>query len=104
MLYIMNSPILTAPGKYVYELIDIERARRLLKEPFESAIGHEATAQFMSRLLGVEIPVNRVSIAMRPGDVAVIFRVKQRLEEGRVLTEEELRNTSYEIGLLRREE
>ena len=104
MLYIMNSPILTAPGKYVYERIDIERARQLLKEPFESAIGHEATAQFMSRLLGVEIPVNRVSIAKRPGDVAVIFRVKQRLEEGEVLTEEELRNTPYEIGLLKREE
>jgi len=52
----------------------------------------------------VEIPVNRVSIAMRPGDVAVIFRVKQRLEEGEVLTEEELRNTPYEIGLLKREE
>jgi len=104
MIYVMNSPILTAPGRYVYERIDIERARRLLKEPFESAIGHEATAQFMSRLLGVEIPVNRVSIAMRPGDVAVIFRVSKRLEEGKVLTEGELRNTSYEIGLLRREE
>ncbi len=104
MIYVMNSPILTAPGKYVYEQIDIERARRLLKEPFESAIGHEATAQFMSRLLGVEIPVNRVSIAMRPGDVAVIFRVKQRLEEGKVLTEGELRKVPYEIGLLKREE
>jgi len=104
MIYVMNSPILTAPGKYVYEQIDIERARRLLKEPFESAIGHEATARFLSRLVGVKVPANRVSIAMRPGDCAIIFRVQRRLEEGRVLTEEELRNTSYEIGLLRREE
>ena len=104
MLYIMNSPILTAPGRYAYELIDIERARRLLKEPFESAIGHEATARFLSRLVGVKIPTQRISIAMRPGDCAIIFRVKQRLEEGEVLTEEELRNTPYEIGLLRREE
>ncbi|RLI81607.1 MAG: DNA-binding protein, partial [Archaeoglobales archaeon] len=78
MIYVMNSPILTAPGKYAYELIDIERARRLLKEPFESAIGHEAAARFLSKLIGVEVPTQRISIAMRPGDVAVIFRVKQR--------------------------
>ncbi len=104
MIYVMNSPILTAPGKYVYERIDIERARQLLRNQFESAIGHEATARFLSKLIGVEVPANRVSIAMRPGDVAVIFRVKQRLEEGKVLTEEEMQKVPYEIGLLRREE
>ena len=104
MIYVMNSPILTAHGRYTYERIDIEQARQLLKKPFESAIGHEATAKFLSKLVGVEIPVNRVSITMRPGDVAVIFRVLKRIEEGKVLTEEELRKVPYELGLLRREE
>jgi len=67
-----------------------------------SAVGHEATARFLSLLVGIEIPVNRVAVKMAAGDRAVVFRVLMRLPEGKVLGEEELRQVPFEFGLLRK--
>ena len=103
MLYILNSPILTNYGKYKFERITIEEAKKLLSiQKWISAVGHEATAQFLTLLLGINIPFNRVSISMTKGDQALVFRLKTRLPEGRVLTIEEMKNIDYEIGLLQK--
>ena len=104
--YILNSPVLTAFGKYTYKPLTVEEARDwvLAADELISAIGHESTAKFLSTLLNIEIPANRVRITMKPGDVAVVFRVLQRLPEGFVATEEELRSIPWELGLLIREE
>lgn len=81
----------------------VEEARGLLVGGFISAVGHAATAEFLSRLFGIEIPENRVQIHMQPGDRAVVIRLLERLEAGQTFeTAEELAAIPCEIGLLRR--
>ena len=66
-------------------------------------MGHAATAQFLSRLFGMEVPESRVEIHMQPGDRAVVIRLLKRLEAGRTFeTVEELAAMPCEIGLLSR--
>jgi hypothetical protein len=98
--YIMNTPILTDWGEYVFSRISLEEVKSLLQEDFTSAIGHEGTATLMTRLTGVEIPTNRIAVKMQAGDEAIVFRVLTRLPEGKVLSEEELQTVPYEFGLL----
>ncbi len=101
MLYILNSPIITSYGIYTYKRISKEDAISLLKNnQFVSAVGHEPTAQFLSTLFQIPIPMNRVTISMQTGDQAIVFKLLDRLPEGRVLSLEELKSIRYEIGLL----
>jgi hypothetical protein len=37
---------------------------------------------------------------MKPKDKAIVIRLLKRVEEGKVLSEEEIRKTGYELGLL----
>ena len=100
-LYLLNAPILTSFGGFMYSSITLEEAKRLIKETgFTSAIGHESTAKFMSEILGVPIPMNRISVRMRSGDTDLIFRLTDRLPEGKILTVEEMQSVKYEIGML----
>ena len=80
----------------VLEKITIEEAKQILtNNPFVSAIGHEATAKLLSQLLGINIPVNRVSVFFEPDDIGIHFFLKQRLPEGKVLSQEELEKLDY---------
>ncbi|MCX8098627.1 MAG: DUF1874 domain-containing protein, partial [Casimicrobiaceae bacterium] len=86
--------------------ITLEQARALVaSEPFESAIGHEATAQILTQLLRIEVPFRRVTYTQAPGQRALVFRLKQRLPEGEVIRSlEQLEAIGFEFGLLTREE
>jgi hypothetical protein len=77
--------------------IDVETARKILSGGFVSAIGHKATAQLLSKLLGIQVPENRVSVFMEKSDKAVHFFLRQRLPEGTVLDEAELSKLDYWI-------
>ncbi len=50
-------------------------------KPILSYIGHPATAQLLSRLLGVNVPVNRTMYTPWEGDVAIVARLNKRLEK-----------------------
>jgi hypothetical protein len=102
MLYLLNTPILTAHGTWVFTPLALDDAKAMLQQGWQSAIGHQGTAELLSALLATEIPMNRVSITMQTGDEAVIFRVKTRLPEGQVLSREEIENLDYEFGLLKK--
>ena len=48
-----------------------------------SAVGHADTAAVFSHVLGVEIPCNRATVALKPGDVALVGQYSgPRLSEG----------------------
>ena len=75
--------------------------RTMLKHKgFESAIGHESTAQFLTKKLGIEIPANRVPVKLTKGDLLVVFQLLQRLPEGKVLTEEEIAQIPMNVFLV----
>lgn len=100
---IMNSPVVTGWGMYQWSQITPESARQILSlYGFESAIGHESTARFVSRILGVEVPANRRQVKMGDDDfnMALVFRIRTRLPEGAVLSESELEDVEYDLGLL----
>lgn len=102
-IYLLNTPILTSYGNWAFAgPISIEQAKKQLATGFQSAIGHEASAQFLSQLLGVAITMNRVAITMQAGDQAIVLRIKTRLPEGKLLSPEEITGIPYELALLTR--
>jgi Domain of unknown function (DUF1874). len=74
---------------------DVKKA--LENSSFVSAVGHEATAQIMSELIGVSIPYNRAPIKLKAGDTLVVFQLLKRLEEGRVLSSDEIKALPYKF-------
>jgi hypothetical protein len=74
--YVLNSAVLTAFGSFTYEQISHAAAADWLRAgEFVSTVGYPETADAMTDLFGVSIPVNRASIQMAPGDEALVFRL-----------------------------
>ncbi len=103
MVYILNGPILTSFGLYTYKKVSIHKVKKIFQNnTFVSAVGHEATALFLSELLGIEIKYNRLPIKMKVDDIAIVFHLLERLKEGEVLSIKELRDKDYTFGLLKK--
>jgi hypothetical protein len=106
MLYVLNSLIIPVDfdERYSYTVllkkIGLREARELLLETkFISAVGHESTAKLLSELLKIDIPYNRIVVKFKPGDMGLHFVLKTRLPEGKILSEEELRQLEYDLVL-----
>lgn len=106
MRYILNSAVITTPGKYEYKLITLDEAKEWLSRgEFESTLGYRETAEALSLLTGIEIPVNRKMVQFQSGDEALVFRLTCRLDspelKGKVGVDFILNNC--EIGILKKE-
>jgi len=105
-LGILNSPIMTAPGMYRLEEIDLGRARDLVAEAargggIESAIRNPVAAAFLTELLGIEVPVSDVEFVHEVGQSALVF--KPRVPRGRPpLDLQEMRQAGYSLYLSNR--
>ena len=101
-LYLLNTSIITNDGIFVRERITVTDAKKLIAKhkQFTSAIGHEATAVAMSTLLGVEIPVNRMTVRQKIGDVAIVLQCRRRMDEGRILALKKLEEIGFDLYLI----
>ncbi|MGQ9896721.1 MAG: STIV orfB116 family protein [Acidobacteriota bacterium] len=107
-LLFLNASILTAYGVYRYELVTLDRARQIIAEfrqsgcNLYSAVGHRSTAALMTRLLGVDIPFNRVAVEQLVGESAIVLCLNCRPPEGMVLSLADIEAIGYELGLMTR--
>lgn len=98
-LALLNTSIMTVDGEYRLETISTEAAIELVRwygpDMIDSAIGHTATAEIMSTVLGVEIQVSRQTFQQKPWQQALVFKLNARLPEGKILTLKEIQQIGY---------
>lgn len=100
---LFNTSILTDYGIFGYTPLSLDDAVAIAKlENVESAIGHQATAEILTELLGVPVAVNRTNNKQSPGDQAVVFKLRGRPEEGKILSRADIDRIGYDFGLLTR--
>ena len=104
MKYVFNTTIVVNNGTYRLSDISVEKAREILADGnFVSAIGHESTANIISTVLGIEVPMNRVNASFdNIGDLAVCFKLNSRPKEGSILSYEDLVEIGFSWKLLER--
>lgn len=104
MKYVFNTTIVVNNGTYKLSDISVEKAREILADNnFVSAIGHESTANIISTVLGIEVPMNRVNASFdNVGDLAVCFKLNSRPKEGSILSYEDLVEIGFSWKLLER--
>lgn len=104
-LALLNTSILTTAGEYHLTDITLDEARNLVKkhrDNLNSAIGHASTADIMTALLSVKIPINRQMFIQEVGQRALVFKLNGRPEEGKILTVEDIEQIGYKFQLLYR--
>ena len=97
---LLNTSILTAYGSFKYTQISLDDVIRLTSDGFESAIGHDSTAKILTSLIGQEVKTNRIQYKQEIRDIAIIFKLNGRPEEGKILTVDEIETIGYEFGIL----
>lgn len=108
-IVLLNTSIITTEGTYHLSKISLEEVREFfdaaVKNPSNtllSAIGHQATADILSDLLGTPIQANRIEYVQEIDDVALVFKLRARVPEGRILTRAEIEKIGYDFFELAR--
>lgn len=102
---ILNTSILTSEGLFTLHSITLEGAKKLVQEnEILSAVGHKSTAEILTQLLGINIPVNRINFEQEPGQQALVFKLNGRPPEGEILSAEEIEAIGYKFQLLEKED
>jgi hypothetical protein len=105
-LYLLNAPVMPNEGVYIYNVVSKEKFIESFNHHKElgyeviSAIGHQSTADFLTRILGYPVQYNRINIEFKDGDMALVVKIKTRLQEGQVLTDEDLEKIEVEFGTI----
>lgn len=70
--------------------ISEDEVKNYLSRGFESAIGHESTAQLLTTKLGVEVPFNRISVALDKDTILIVAQLMGPRKEYKDMTSEEI--------------
>lgn len=109
-LALLNTTIATTDGTFEVKTISKQEARELIRhysfsgDGLDSAIGHTATAEIMSTLLGCTIHPNRQEFEQQVSQTALVFKLNSRIPEGKVLTAEEIEEIGYTFKTMTRVE
>lgn len=100
---IFNGPICTTTGLYRITDIDVDEAKALIaKHGYVSAVGHAASAEVLSHILGVDVAMNRIEYIQEVGQKVIALRLRVRPPEGKILTAEEMLQVGFSLQLLQR--
>ncbi|HHW71771.1 MAG TPA: YddF family protein [Firmicutes bacterium] len=100
---LLNGPVVTSTGLFGVSQVTVDEARHLVHlHGWVSAVGHEATAAVLSRILRVNVPMNRVEYQQQVGQLAIALTLNQRAPEGQVLSVEEMLKIGFSLLLLER--
>ncbi|MEM0458930.1 MAG: DUF1874 domain-containing protein [Thermofilaceae archaeon] len=83
--------------------ISVEEFCREVKGEIVNAIGHASTVAVTNTMCNTDLIPNRIEIKLENGDELLIFQLKKRLEEGRILTADEVKKMfqSDQVELLK---
>jgi hypothetical protein len=78
---------------------NIENVKAIVQhaESVESYIGHEATARLLTELLSINVPVNRGEYQPRVGDIAIVVRLKKRLQTPQDLKDIKVEDLEFHV-------
>jgi hypothetical protein len=106
-LGILNTSIVTSDGSYTLKTISTQEAQTVAAiamapggTGLDSAVGHDSTAQILTTILGVPVPVSRQLFAQQPGQHALVFKLNGRPEPGVELTLEQLKDIGFSFKVL----
>ena len=108
--YVLNSAVITGPGRYTYRLLTAPEARSwllLYRESMQSRVGYESTRAFIQETLGADLPLSREESHLEPGDEALVVRLKYRVRPDQKAAgpqQVQPQPEDFELGLLRRED
>jgi len=101
---ILNGAIITAEGEYSCRTISLEESKKLIHSAPKviSAVGHKATAEIITDLLGTKVTLNRINFHQEAGQQALVFKLNSRPPEGIILSRDEIEEFGYQFQLLSR--
>lgn len=79
---LMNSAMMPVEGVYKLRKITVDEARMVVAKAakIESYIGYPDTANYMSHVLGIEVPISRAETTLEDGDIMLICRLRYRVQ------------------------
>jgi uncharacterized protein ORF117 len=99
-LGLLNTSIITTTG--TYKMVDLTLAQAN-KDNLLSAIGHSATADVLTKLLGVDVPANRIVFSQDIGQQAIVLKMRGRLpDDVKDLTIDDMHQIGFDLFLLTR--
>lgn len=105
-LGLLNTSIITTTGTYKMVDLTLAQAKDLVqanKDNLLSAIGHNATADVLTKLLGVDVPANRIVFSQDIGQQAIVLKMRGRLpDDVKDLTVDDMQQIGFDLFLLTR--
>ncbi len=100
---LFNGAICTSNGLYrISDLTAVEARELIQRYSFVSAVGHEASAQVLSDVLGVQVEMNRIQYVQAVGQKAIALVLQIRPGEGEILSAAEMRAIGFCLKLMER--